>query len=333
MEFQVSDDLLLDFHLDRLDAPRKQMLEERLRQDAQLRQRSSRIGRVLRPLDHWSVNAVPPELVDRILFASKTQVIPASSAAVSAAPTPSASRRFVPLRDFLAVAACLVLLFSVMIPGLSQARSMSRRVLCTKNLSSIYEATGMYRVESHESLPYAGHEPGASWLPDGPPSAAFASNSRHVFQLLRSDFGLSPVSFVCPFNETAEVMSEQEVHRLDDFASSRNISFDSLNLAGPRPNLRPPVAIAYLSDRNPLFVGGRFNSMVDPESNSPAHGGHGQSVLMLDGNVQVLTSPVYAKPKKDNIWVAEDVRYYTGHETQTQPDDAFLIPGFPVSKP
>jgi hypothetical protein len=119
----------------------------------------------------------------------------------------------------------------------------------------------------------------------------------------------------------------------DDFPAHPNISYDSLNLAGANPNLRPPTALAYISDANPLFVGARFNAGVDPtRTNSPAHRGKGQTVLRLDGSAAFVATPVYAA-NGDNLWTISNVQEYRGTETATRADDAFLVPGFPTSQP
>ena len=174
---------------------------------------------------------------------------------------------------------------------------------------------------------------GLDWrsLPTGPRNRSFASNSRHVYLLVKLKYGLGPERFFCPADKDAEPMNVDDPAAYDDFASPRNIGYDSLNLAGKNPNLRPQMPIAYLSDANPLFENGRFNESIDPtKANSPAHRDAGQTVLTLDGNVNWLTSPIYG-PKDDNLWLAGDLRRYTGTETQTRDDDAFLIPGYPVT--
>jgi hypothetical protein len=76
-------------------------------------------------------------------------------------------------------------------------------------------------------------------------------------------------------------------------------------------------------------VNGRFDDQVDPDrTNSPAHGGRGQTVLTLDGSVRFADSPIYGDAK-DNLWLVNDVRRYTGTELPRRQDDAFLVPGFP----
>jgi hypothetical protein len=128
-------------------------------------------------------------------------------------------------------------------------------------------------------------------------------------------------------------MSADELSSYGDFAKASNVCYDSLNMCGDRPNLRPPRVIAYMSDPNPLFVNARFNSSIDPvRTNSPAHKFKGQRVLFLDGRVVRMTSPVYG-PRGDNLWLAGTIRRYVGTEVPVDCDDAFLIPGFPRTDP
>ena len=92
------------------------------------------------------------------------------------------------------------------------------------------------------------------------------------------------------------------------------------------------MAIAYVSDVNPLFVGARFNASIDPDrTNSPAHRGKGQTVLTLDGSARWITRPVYG-PKQDNLWLIGNIRSYKGTEVPAG-DDVQLVPGYPATDP
>jgi hypothetical protein len=128
-------------------------------------------------------------------------------------------------------------------------------------------------------------------------------------------------------------MEAEAINGAQDFTFARNICYDTLNLGGAQPNLRPRSAIAYAADRNPLFLGARFNPTVDPDrANSPHHRRRGQMVLTLDGSAAWMTTPIHG-PKRDNVWVIRNVRRYTGMEAPTTDDDAFLVPGFPTTDP
>lgn len=227
----------------------------------------------------------------------------------------------------LAVAACLALLFGAFVPGASALRSRSQRILCAGNLHDIGLGLSQYQASFAGSLPFAGFAPDSTWLPGSDPTC-YSSNSRHVFLLHKNGFVSKGAAFLCPGSKNAAPMKVAALEGCEDFGDG-NISYDSHNLAGSLPNLRPTAVIAYLGDPNPLFIGAKFNGNVDPGvANSPAHGGCGQTVLFLDGRADYMRTPVYGQ-HKDNVWTIEGVRNYTGRETPSQPTDSFLVPGIP----
>jgi hypothetical protein len=302
---------LLDWHLDRLDDKDRSQVEEALGSDPELRAKSDRLGKVLQPLDHWQVAAAPPNLADRVLAGveratrnrSRILRLPIGDSGSRGVPRPS-------LRDLIAVAACLALLVGVAVPGVSSVRSHARKTACASNLGSIFNGLSAYRQDFAGSLPFAGSLTDASWLPGGSPKRRYASNSRHLYLLVKMNYGPSVTSFVCPACKNAEPMGGQGCATHSDFARACNVSYDSLNLAGRAPNLRPPMPIPYLSD----------------------HRGKGQTVLVLDGSTRWMTTPVFGK-HRDNLWLIANIRRYTGTETPSRHDDAQLVPGFPATDP
>lgn len=330
------EETLLDFHLDRLEDDVRVWLEAELTRDAAFRAKSDRLGQILRPLDYWTVNSAPPNLADRILARvanSGATAPPPPVIPLERGVSPARRSRF-GLGEVIAVAACIALLALVGVPGMAKFREESRRAVCRNNLASIFRGVSLYRRVFQDSLPFAGGEThNASWLPSSSSDASFASNSRHLYLIAKLNYGPTPDHFVCPSSPRGRPMKADQLCDYDDFPRAGNISYASLNLAGRQPNLRPPSTLAFLSDPNPLFVDARFNSSVDPDhTNSPAHGGRGQSVLLLNGTVRVMTKPVYGA-RRDNLWLAGKIRRYTGRETPTDKEDAFLIPGYPVTDP
>ncbi|MFQ5589975.1 MAG: hypothetical protein ACE5HE_02320 [Phycisphaerae bacterium] len=327
-------DLLIDLHLDRLDDRVRVWLETELLRDPLLRAKSDRLGRILRPLDHWSTVAAPPELTEKILRYVEHGTRGRLHATAPIAPAAEPRRRGIPsLREVIAIAASVLVLISLAGPGLSELRARSHRAVCASNLGSIFRGTTLYQQAFSGSLPFAGLAPNAAWLPTAAPERTYQSNSRHLYLVAKLNYGPKPRDFVCPACREAQPMHSDELANYNDFARACNISYDSLNMCGKRPNLHPPAPIAYLSDANPLFVNARFDSSIDPNrTNSPAHKGKCQRVLILDGSVKRLTLPIYG-PKDDNLWLAGTIRRYNGTEAPVSNDDAFLIPGFPDTDP
>lgn len=329
-ERRPTEQILLDLHLDRLDDGDRTWVEAELNRDPQLRARSERLGRILRPLDQFPPAIPPANLAERVL----AYVDQAAGVTQSSIPFPTEVRGvgrapFARWREPIAVAACLVLLIGAAGPGLSSIRGRAQKAMCASNLGSIFRGASAYQQAFAGSLPYAGGFQNASWLPDADRASPFASNSRHPYLLVKLRLGPKPKDFLCPGEPSGKAMPDEGCDRRADFVSASNVSYDSMNLAGGQPNLRPPVTLAYMSDTNPLFIGARFNAAVDPaRANSPAHRGKGQTVLRLDGSAQFIATPVYAA-NGDNLWTITNVREYRGTETPTRADDAFLVPGYP----
>lgn len=323
-------DLLLDSRFDELDPDDRRWLEERLAQDAEWARADRALGRVLGRLDaHWTP-VTPANLADKVLryverHGAQTAAGPQSIAAERNPVIPGQFR----LRDLMMLAACVALFVGGMTPALMHLRESARRVRCADNMSVIYQALSQYGREFGGALPSAGTLTGASWLYSRPTSLPHASNSRHLY-LLVSQGLLGEEWFRCPSSPGRwSDPSPAATAPRDDFASPESCSYDSLNMAGPTPNLFNAPQQAYLSDPNPLFIHGVFRDTVNPNStNSPLHEkGGGQNVLTLGGSVQWLTSPF--RNRRDNLWLAGDRQEYVGIETQDGPDDAFLIPATP----
>lgn len=332
---------LLDWHLGQLDDQEREAFEQEMARNDGLRRRSGQLGRLLQPLDHWSGSQAPSTLVDKVLAHVKREGRALrTSAPMTADPvdgeavlSPPGGRRIAPFlaaREWLAVAACIALLVGVLGPGLSSLRNRAKRTQCATNLAAIYRGVGVYRADYAGSLPFAGFARNASWLPSENDSRPFASNSRHMYLLIKCESGPQMSDFICPSCGDARTPSLALNPNADDFPRGCEVSYASLNLSGRNPNIRPVKTVAYASDVNPLFVNARFDSSLDPDrTNSPSHGGKGQTVLSLDGQVEWLTSPLRGE-RKDNLWLAGDIRQYDGTESTVSKDDTQLVPGFPV---
>lgn len=330
-------DKLLDYHLDRLEADERVRVEARLQADASLRASSRRLGEVLSPLDSWSAPA-SPNLVDNVLRAvERSRRLRALAdqpelQVVGAGGSESGGGRgfLFSGRELLAAAACILMVFSLLVPGIRKVRRDAWQAQCGANMHGVHQGLASYQDMSTASLPFMPGISGAAWLPGGAAARErpTQSNSRHMFRLLKFRLVPGAESFICP-EDGATPMDGQAIERSEDFSDFSNNSYDSVNMAGGFPPVDPPPSAVYLSDHNPLFVAGRFDDRIDPDqANSPNHGGRGQNVLRLDGSVEWLTSPVLERVG-DNLWLMGNRREYDGTETLDDPSDGWMIPGFP----
>ncbi len=346
-------DRLLDFHLDRLDETAKENLQLALKQDPELRAASDCLRRAMQPLDHLSRVPAPTHLADNVMAHIRREgrgvdTLPFPAATVErgvggngsdARISPfdshnSSPRRLVPMRELVAVAACIALLVGVFVPGISSLRTGSQRALCMDNLGSIFRGTTTYQTSFGGSLPFAGRVPGASWLPAQLPGTPYASNSRHVYLLVKLDYGPSADDFFCPCDQGTRPPTAPEVRGCNDFTRTCSGGYASLNLSGLAPTFRPNRAIPYIADANPLFVNAKFDPTVDASrANSRSHGGKGQNLLTLDGTVQWTTTPQFKNgARTDNLWLIRNVRKYTGMESPTSNEDVQLVQGYPTAR-
>jgi len=331
-EFRTPETELLDFHLDRLDDADRRRVEQELEEDSEFLERSRRLGRVLKPLDYWQPASHAEHVENRVLQLIRQARGPR---VIRMDPEHGGEYqpRFLPLRNLVGMAACVLLLIGVFVPGLSTIRARAQRTACASNLAKIFGGVGLYRAAFDGSLPYAGDLTDAAWLPGAESNRAYESNSRHNYLLIKYGFGPTARDFTCPADSRAEVMNVPDFTAANDFARATNVSYDSLNLAGSAPRLRPRQNIVYMGDSNPLFNNAHFDPSVDPDTaNSRAHGRGGQMLLTLDGAAIWAPSPVVG-PNADNIWLAGRLRSYRGVEPRANADDVHLIPGYPRTDP
>lgn len=322
----IGDEWLLDEHLDQLGDADRRALQRALQTDGALAARHRGLQRVLEPLDTWTTPPPPSNLVDRIL----DRIAAATERESPAVPATGADgdfsrRRYSSFRELLAVAAVIGFVVLILIPSMSQVQAHSRRVLCAQNLETIGQAVSAYALAEGDRLPQATLLVRGRWLRAGSTQVPYASNSRNPYLLLRFAYVHNAKVFICPSRGDAVALSAPNSQAFEDFPDPRNCSYDSLNMAGIIPSASAGGRLPYMSDANPLFVGGRLNR-ADPAACSPNHRrGAGQNVLLIDGSAAWFVTPNCGQ-NRDNIWQAGTLIDYQGTETQTSASDSFLIP-------
>ncbi len=326
------DDLLLDLHLGRLDAERAAEVEEAIASSPDLADKSRGLRELLHLLDADTVDT-PAGLADRVMarIESTDRVIPMPEAAVASGQEVRSRGFSFAWRDLLAVAACLVLFFSVAVPGFSKAQNSSRRSRCLTNLRTISNASTLYADAHGGYLPYANHIAGGSWLPTTDPAVPAAPNSRHVFTLARRRYVPNIRVFICPADKNGRPMGPCDPRAIEDFPLPINNSYSFLFMNTPEgvrlQALQPGMVL--MADRNPLLprVPSRVHVVVQPDaSNSPVHEhGAGQNAVHADGHGGWYTHPTIGIDR-DDIYRAGQIDLYQGTETPVAATDTLLPP-------
>jgi len=324
------DEMLLDLHLGRLNTRQAERLRARLAESPELAARSRALGAVLRALDADAAPEPPCDLAERVLdyVEQRTAVVPMSAASPD---RPAVSRGTWAWRDVLAAAACVVLFFTVFVPGYWKARQVSARYRCLSHIRQISDGMMQYAAANSGFLPYAGYVPGGSWLPGS--ATHPASNTRHVFRLVRQGHVPNVRIFLCPADKLGRPMHAENLASLDDFPSRLNNSYSFIFMNMPRGlhleqmQAGPQRRMVLVADRNPRFppVPGAAPT-VPPTGNSPIHeGGAGQNAIYVDGSGGWFTSPRIGVDE-DDIYRVGDLEHYEGTEAPRSDTDTFLPP-------
>lgn len=326
------DDLLLDLHLGRLDAEQAAEVEQAIASSPDLADKSRGLRELLHLLDADTVDT-PAGLAGRVMarIEGRDRVIPMPEAALASGQELRSRGFSFAWRDLVAVAACVVLFFSVAVPGFSKAQHASRRSRCLTNLRTISNASMLYAEAHGGYLPYANHIAGGSWLPTSDPAVSAAPNSRHVFTLARRGYVPNMQVFICAADRNGRPMGPCELRVLENFPQLNNNSYSFLFMNTPQgvrlQALQPGMVL--MADRSPLMpkVSERVHVIVQPDaSNSPLHErGAGQNAVHADGHGGWYTRPTIGIDS-DDIYRAGQIDLYQGTEAPVAATDILLPP-------
>lgn len=228
------------------------------------------------------------------------------------------------LPDVAAVAAIFVVALSLMWPMLESVRATSRQIACQANLGLAGRGLSSYAADFGGAMPATFFRPGDPWdrINTFDDQGNAQSNSAHLMVALRT--GYVPLkALCCPDNGKAPESLPEEAR---DFPTCHSVSYSYQNqYTTQRPKLTGGVVLAILADKNPFFESARYRWQLDAGTNSFNHTSRGQNVLISDGHVIWITSPMI---DGDNIFhiAGGNYDYYTGYEAPADVDDAFLVP-------
>ena len=333
------DPRLLDLHLGRLSDDERAELEQRLKREPELAEQNEALATMFTALNatYKPAPKVPAGLTERIsarvaAAGPAPRVVKSERRTIEQLAEMEGARviRLSSFREIAAVAAMIVLAVGLGVPSMLHMRERGQRIACSANLANIGRGLQSYAMASQDCLPFAGWGRNATWRPTADPAYSVVPNRRHVYPLVRYAY-VPAQAFVCP-SARGLPMPEAEAANHDDFPESRNVSYAYQNMAGVRPSLRDNPDLPVLGDDNPFFDNGwplfaakRSLGLADPaETNSRAHGGAGQNILTIRGNVKWTDTPG-AGIDGDNIWTLRGVDEYTGREGPSSSSDSHLL--------
>jgi hypothetical protein len=234
----------------------------------------------------------------------------------------------------ISVAALFLIASAVIAPMVGFVRGKSQQANCTAGLGlGLHNSFAAYANDYRESLPLAtASAAGSNWWNIGKPEQ---SNSANLFTLLRAKYAKA-ADLACPGNATA--CRENPAPGAMDWTCSDAISYSYRNqFTADRVNWNTSNDVVVLADRSPVIVRAMRGQWINPFANSDNHAGRGQNVMLNNGSVQWMSTPVMKDG--DNIWlprtledaiarlqnptVAEPLQ---GNETPAGKADVFLTP-------
>ncbi|MBN1436033.1 MAG: hypothetical protein JW936_03065 [Sedimentisphaerales bacterium] len=333
-------DILLAYRLGIADDSLRAEAEKLLTGD-EGRSLDEALQRTLKPLGAWQDVEAPSGLADKTLdFIAQheqAQRMAKASAAIAQRGRDRESRgRWIlgSMRDVIAVAASIMIVFLVSQTPLHYARQRSQEIACANQLGSLGGSYASYASDYDGYLPYMARSSNEPWY-----VGQAGSNTRNMFLLIRNGYA-RPKDFLCPgvpFRTQMVISVDRNTNQatIVDFRCSTEVGYSSrLMTDGSDAQVAYLGNAALMADRNPLFADfeGRGARELDLEHNSrllgvnsPNHAGRGQNVLRNDRSVQ-FEQERYAGQRLDDIYTIESVTQYSGTEVPASQADTFIAP-------
>jgi anti-sigma factor RsiW len=325
-QYTRDEQLLIDFLLGRCDREQAEEVANRLGNDPEFLDLHDRIDRTFTVLNKMPEQAAPADLTDRTMAA--IDAARGRTAELARTELAGGSRSTFSIRELAGIAAAIILIVAVIVPIMQQSQDRALRSDCNARVGQMGSGLSSYAAANSGFLP--GADPvRRRWLSRGDEPSA--STSAPLFRLVK-DGHVPATVFICP-----AVRGRPALFRVTastaDFPSAMHITYSYQHtLGGRRLSIKDPALaavsenMAILSDASPAFAENTFRSDLARKS-SPNHGGDGQNVLYLQGNVAWRPTPA-AGVSGDNIFLADGVEDYDGDEAPTKETDSFLLPTY-----
>ncbi len=236
------------------------------------------------------------------------------------------------MRDLIATAAVMMLVFLVSKPGLQQVRQMAQQYQCASNMQAIGQGIGSYAAGYDGMMPFVATGPQVKpWQP-GPSEQSRGVITRCVYLLVKNGH-VQPVSLVCPGREGDRfpTLSADQMRNQQDLPKGFPLGF-SVRIIQHNDRLDGGASDLIISDRNPIFDDMRLadQDMLDIsriakqflEMNSTNHQNRGQNILRRDLGVQFANSRLLPV-SNDDIYTIRGTNHYDGTQ-MPEPGDEFL---------
>lgn len=237
--------------------------------------------------------------------------------------------------EIFAIAASIVFILALMNPFLNATRQRSRRQICQKQMSNIFQGFNNYISENDGQQPAVATVAGAPWWKIGDQGEENQSNTRHIYLLVKNDY-VDMGNFVCPgcgAKRLTELNSSQ-IKKLKDFPSRSYITYSFQIRCQKTASGKLKCRKIIMADLNPLFeripedFNGQLQLKLDRNLitiNSNNHRQRGQNVLFGDGHVEFIKTR-FVGISEDDIFTLQDTDVYQGSEIPSCETDFFLAP-------
>lgn len=318
--------LLIEFLLGRADAEQGREIARRLPTDAPLRRLKQDVANTLAAMKLLPPVEPPANLLARTMARIDSARQAAARAARREASRPWSNSTF-SLRELAAVAASLLLIVTILVPSMRQARRRAMQGQCASHLGQIGAGLSAYASQNGESLPVAADHR-FRWLPGG--SGPVVSNSSALYKLVQAEMA-PPQVFQCPAAGREPLVAQSG---MTDFPGAKFVTYSYQHPLSPEGVLRrdrfSPVEQASFvagADQTPLVVQGQAGPMRLNATTSENHNSTGQNVLYLTSSVKWVRD-ANVGVGGDNIWHVEGVVDYRGDEQPARRTDTFLPPAY-----